>query len=354
MLATTAIYFDGLSSTPQEVELKFDEDFKVFSFQSSSSIANQWDVKDCIFEYNKNSLAIRYGNEAAQNLKINDTVFVGNVKAFLKKNGHVSWYQRLLDLSLLSHFLIAIGLLGFIITGYFTVIPWVAEKAVVIIPENYDDKLGTTVYEQYVRLSDIDTVKTNAVNKFAKKLRLNNFKNIHFTVVESETVNAFALPDGNVVIYTGIIDLMKDYDELAGLIGHEVAHVNERHSMKMMCKNLSGYLFISAMLGDVNGVMAVIADNANSLQSLSYSRKFEQEADYKGLEILAENNVNPEGMVNLFKRLQSKGDNYVPEFLSSHPVTADRISYIKKAIEAKKYVYLKDNELSDLFNVIKK
>ena len=76
---------------------------------------------------------------------------------------------------------------------------------------------------------------------------------IKFSVINSETVNAFALPDGNVVVFTGIIDLMDDYDELAGLIGHEVAHVNNRHSMRMMCRNLAGYIFLSAVLSDVNG-----------------------------------------------------------------------------------------------------
>ena len=59
---------------------------------------------------------------------------------------------------------------------------------------------------------------------------------------------------------------MKSYEELVALIGHEATHVNHRHGMKLLCRDLSGYLFVSAILGDANGIMAVITDNVNSLQ----------------------------------------------------------------------------------------
>jgi beta-barrel assembly-enhancing protease len=129
--------------------------------------------------------------------------------------------------------------------------------------------------------------------------------------------------------------------ELVGLIGHEAAHVNNRHSMKMLCRNLSGYLFISTVLGDVNGVMAVLGDNVNTLQSLSFSREYEREADEEGFAIVTKNHVNPKGMVTLFQRLQQEHSIEMPEFLSTHPVTKDRIMTIKTMIASKKMLLTK-------------
>jgi predicted Zn-dependent protease len=223
----------------------------------------------------------------------------------------------------------------------------------VLIPEEYDNKLGETFIEQNMFFSSVDSAKTNTLNLFAKELKLGNTKKLHFKVVDSDIVNAFALPDGTIVIYSGIIDSMKNYDELVGLLGHEVAHVNHRHGMKMLCRNLSGYLFVSAILGDANGIMAIIGDNVNSLQSLSFSREFEKQADLEGFATLNKNQINPMGMSNLFKRLQDKRFVSIPEFLSSHPVTEERIDYINQMVEDKSYPYKENPKLKSLFLEIK-
>ena len=191
------------------------------------------------------------------------------------------------------------------------------------------------------------------MNVFAQKIDLKNTKKLSFTVVKSKEVNAFALPDGNIVVFTGIIEKMKNYDEVVGLLGHEASHVNNRHSIKMLCRNLSGYLFVSLILGDANGVMAVIGDNVNSFQSLSFSREFEHQADVDGFKILVDNKVNPKGMSNLMKRLQNEHSDIIPEFLSSHPVTANRIHYIDEMIKTKKYSYEEKTVLTTLFQKLK-
>ena len=166
-------------------------------------------------------------------------------------------------------------------------------------------------------------------------------------------MNAFALPDGHIVVYTGILNQMQHYDELVGLIAHEAIHVNNRHSMKMMCRNLSGYIFVSAVLSDVNGVMAIIGDNVHSLQSLSYSRQFEREADKEGFYLMKKNQVNPKGMTNLFNRLQANSDNLVPEFLSSHPITKERLNYITRLIKFNSYPVVEHPHLEELFKKLK-
>ena len=353
MPKTICIYFDGVSSVPQEIELIFDQNIGVLLFDTATVKANKWDINDIVFEKIGDTLNIQFGNSPVQLIKINDVDFSSALNTYLKENGHISWYQKLINLGIKLHIAIALLILGFIVVSYLFIIPWVAEKAVILIPQEYDNEIATIFFNEYVKYSDIDSSKTKALNLFAKQLNLKNTKELRFTVVKSSVVNAFALPDGNIIVYTGLIDLVQEYDELVGLIGHEVAHVNNRHSMKMMCRNLSGYIFISAVLSDVNGIMAVIGDNMHNLQSLSYSRQFERQADYDGFDLMMLNKVNPKGMSNLFVHLQSKQDFSIPAFLSSHPVTNERIDYIQELIQNKSYQADDNPVLNELFKEVK-
>jgi beta-barrel assembly-enhancing protease len=347
------IFYDGKSSVPQEVALNFDAKKCVFIFETTHNKTYSWELASIIFNEKGSILQLQHGNDPIQILKIEDAQFIDDLTVFRNKNGHIGWYQKLLNLGIKIHLGFALFIFGFIGLCYVYFIPWVAEKSVVLIPDVYDDTLGNTFFEQNTFLGTVDAKKTKGLNLFAKELKLKNKKKLKFTVIDSDIMNAFALPDGSIVVYTGIIDSMKDYEELVGLIGHEVAHVNHRHSMKMLCRNLSGYLFISTILGDANGVMAVLGENANTLQSLSFSREFEYEADIEGFKIVISNGVNPKGMSTLFKRLQKENNIAIPEFLSSHPVTADRIRYIDKMIKIESFQSKENSKLQRLFQQMK-
>jgi Zn-dependent protease with chaperone function len=350
---TTGIFFDGESSIPKEIELIFDMEKKGVVFATENNQQHFWNFDQVSFQTKSRNIYLEYGNDPIQNIKINDRYFINQINDFRRKKGNQGWYNKLMDMGIKAHILFTVFIFAIIGLGYFYAIPWAAEKAVVIIPEEYDSRLGATFFEQSMLFSDVDAQKTKALNQFALELNLRNTKKLKFTVVDSPIVNAYALPDGNIVVFSGILNEMKDYDELVGLIGHEVAHVNHRHSIKMVCRNLSGYIFVSAILGDANGVMATIGDNVNNLQSLSYSRNFEHEADVEGFEIISLNKVNPKGMSDLFKRLQSKEIVTIPEFLSSHPVTTERIKDINELIKKKPFPFKDNLKLKKLFLEIK-
>ncbi|MFA5045730.1 MAG: M48 family metallopeptidase [Paludibacter sp.] len=354
MHKTTGIYFDGISSTPQKIELTLDEQAVGLIFESSDIPVSTWRLAEISFEHTGDSLEIRREANKASFIQVSDADFIAGFIACLRNNGQIGWYYKLLHLGMKAYIGMAVLILGLIVGGYLLVIPWVAEKAVMLIPGSYDTSLGNTFLNQYVSENDIDTAKTDALNAFAQQLQLNNTRPLHFMVVSSGTVNAFALPNGDIIVYSGLIDLMKNYDELAGLIGHEVSHVNNRHSMKMLCRNLSGYIFISAVFSDVNGIMAVIGDNVHNLQSLSYSRQFEREADEQGTALMIQNHINPRGMTDLFSRLQTDETIVVPAFISSHPMTADRIKTIRKMIGQSSYTITNHPKLEELFQELKK
>jgi beta-barrel assembly-enhancing protease len=351
---TTAIYFDGESSTPHYIELFFNKTNQTLYFEKQNKEIVKWRINDLVFQTKSDVLTIQLNDKEAQNILVENKDFTAKINAFLKEKGKLSWYQNILNIGFKAHIIIAFLLLSLIVVSYVFFIPFIGEKAVNFIPESYDTKLGNIAFKQSMLINEIDSVKTKKLNKFVSHLNLKSSKKLNFTVVDSDIVNAYALPDGNVVVFTGILKEMKSYEELVGLIGHEVAHVTHRHSMKLLCRDLSGYLFVSAIIGDVNGVMAVVADNANSLRSLSFSRDYEKEADVDGFNVLIDNNLNPKGMSDLFKRLQKEEKEFsIPEFLSSHPITKDRIDYIEKMIK-KESISIKENlELKSIFEELK-
>jgi len=354
MIRTSGKYFDGISSRPQDIEIILDETNAGLRFGILSEHSDFWAIADISFEHIGNSLEIRNRHHSLALLKVNDEVFATAFIAFLKANGQFTWYHHILQLGIKAYISIAVLILGFIVAGYLFIIPLVAEKAVMLIPQHYDISMGHTFYKQYVNDNKVDSAKSEALNLFANQLQLNNSIKLHFTVIDSPTVNAFSLPDGNIIVFTGLIHLMNDYDELAGLIGHEVSHVNNRHSMKMLCRNLSGYLFISAVLSDVNGIMAIIGDNVHNLQSLSYSRQFERQADEQGTQLMILNDINPKGMTDLFTRLKSSETVVIPGFISSHPITTDRIVDINRLIQRTPHKFHKNSKLEELFRHVKK
>ena len=141
--------------------------------------------------------------------------------------------------------------------------------------------------------------------------------------------------------------------ELAGLLAHETAHVTHRHSMKILCRSIAGFLVVSLLLNDVNGIMASIAQNANSLQNLSYSRGFEKEADISGFELLRSRRIDPHGMISLFEVLKRQEKTTLPGFLSTHPVTQDRIDYLNTKIKEDPYSFENNLQLENAFSMLK-
>lgn len=163
-----------------------------------------------------------------------------------------------------------------------------------------------------------------------------------FRVLNSEQVNAFAVPGGFIYITQGLLFRLENEAMLAGVLGHEVGHIAHRHSVQQIqraqtAQGLSavagvvGGLFGYGWAGDVTGVVA-------SLSLMKYSRDQEQESDVSGVRYMAESGYDPTGMVQTMSVLQQasgKGGG-PPEFLSSHPNPGNRLEYLTKLI-AKRY-----------------
>ena len=354
MYQLTGKYFDGKSSLPQIVEIVFDSVHDKLNLRNGD-FEIVWSLKGITYENYGNLLEIRQKENSGEFLAVEDKGFKDDLFHYLRGINKVSVYQRLIHLGFNKHLMIAAVILAFIVLGYLFAVPYVAEKSVVLIPETFDKKIGDSFIGEFVLKNNQDTAKTLLLNEFAEKIKLNNHRELHFRVINSPTVNAFALPNGEIVIYTGILEKMNNYTELAGLIGHEATHVNNRHSVKMLCRNLAGYIFISALFADVNGIIAVLSENAHNLNTLSYSRSFENEADEQAVYLMIQNNIDPQGVVSLFKLLEkeSKYDIRFLEYLQTHPLTSHRIEKIQKIIAEDNSSYHNNPKLQSLFKKIK-
>jgi Zn-dependent protease with chaperone function len=152
-----------------------------------------------------------------------------------------------------------------------------------------------------------------------------------FTIIEDETLNAYALPGGAIIIHSGLIEKAKSPEEVAGVLAHEISHVTRRHHVRGIIGNMGIYVIVRGFLGDITGVSAEIATAGATLSSLKYSRGFEIEADESGWKLLNKANVDPQGMISFFETMKKEqGDVQVSEFISTHPATEERIKKLKE------------------------
>jgi predicted Zn-dependent protease len=166
-------------------------------------------------------------------------------------------------------------------------------------------------------------------------------ENFHFVLLDdSRTINAFALPGGQIFITRGLFDKLDDEAELAGVLGHEIGHVIERHTAQQMAKGQLGGMLASAVgVGASDGRgggrnAQIAALMANQMLQLRYSRVDESQADTFGLKYMAQAGYDPRGMLDVMKVLkEAAGGERQPEFLATHPLPETRLEEIRSELE---------------------
>jgi predicted Zn-dependent protease len=158
---------------------------------------------------------------------------------------------------------------------------------------------------------------------------------------DERTINAFALPGGQIFITKALYDRLENTAQLAGVLGHEMGHVINRHAAEQMSKqqlgqSLAGAFAVGASDPDDPGrsrMAAAAAMMANKMLQLRYSRGDESEADAYGLRYMAQAGYDPEAMLGVMKVLESAGGPDGPAFLLTHPPTRDREQQIQKILD---------------------
>jgi len=177
-----------------------------------------------------------------------------------------------------------------------------------------------------------------------------------FFVVRDGTLNAFALPGGYIGVHTGLILAAESESELASVLGHEIAHVTQRHIAQLVGKQgqasmvMLATMLVAVLAARSNSQIseaAVAAGQAGVLQSqLGYTRDFEREADRIGLQTLEGAGFDVRGMPGFFERLQRASrlyENNAPSYLRTHPLTQERISDMGNRVGQMRYRQVPDS-----------
>lgn len=188
--------------------------------------------------------------------------------------------------------------------------------------------------------SDSDVAAQKAVDVVGNRIvsgsdaRKTNWQFEFHVLADAETVNAFALPGGQVFITRGLLNLLQTEGELAGVLAHEIGHVVARHGAEHLAKQqltqgLTGAAVVAS--GDMQtGQMAAMIGN---LVNMKYGRGDELESDMLGVRFMSQAGYDPRAMVNVMKVLaKAGGPNRQPEFLSTHPNPDNRIGKIEEAV----------------------
>lgn len=149
-------------------------------------------------------------------------------------------------------------------------------------------------------------------------------------IIRNDTMlNAFATPGGYMYFYTGIIKFLDDESQFAGVMAHEMAHADLRHSTSMLTKAYGVQILLSIVLGQANSQLAdIVASLAYGLGELAYSRNMEYKADEKAVEYLYQTSYDALGIAGFF--LKMDGAPQPPQFLSTHPSPENRIEKINE------------------------
>jgi len=210
------------------------------------------------------------------------------------------------------------------------------------VPVEWEKSYGESAYKQLASKEKIITdnaaynaqvrVVTNALLPALGVTR----SEFQFHIIENTNINAFAVPGGQVFIFSGLLKAAKRPEELAGVLAHEIAHVTRRHSLRNIISSAGLMLAVGTLFGNSEGLTAVLADGSKFLLNQKFSRDFEREADDTGWEYLVAANVDPRGMIEFFQTIKAEQEQSTAgqlanklDFLVTHPATDERMKHLR-------------------------
>ena len=227
-------------------------------------------------------------------------------------------------------------------------------KQLKYLPEGQMDSLGEQSFEKMKQKMAIDrSVGNNRyVNCVVKELlNANGFNASEWEVVvfKEKSANAFALPGKKIGVHSGILEIANEQSQLAAVLGHEIAHVVAEHGNERMSQALgvnvllvAAQLFLEGKENPNSGlIMAALGIGAQVGVLMAYSRKHETESDIMGQQYMAKAGFNPQGAIDLWKKMAKNSQGAPPEFLSTHPSHDSRIKELSKGLSKYQKTYQK-------------
>jgi predicted Zn-dependent protease len=205
---------------------------------------------------------------------------------------------------------------------------------------NMEHKLGDMIWSQVENTEEIITNDTlvKGLDKLINPIcKANDIErdSLKIHIVKKDEINAFALPNNHLVVYTGLIEDCKRQEALQGVLGHEIAHIENNHVMKKLSKEIGYSVLLSAAGGTKGGQMA--REILKTLSSSAYDRKLEKDADITSVKYLLKADIDPKPMADfMYQMAQDSGVNKAMYWIADHPESEERAKYILDYIKGKK------------------
>ena len=239
-------------------------------------------------------------------------------------------------------------------------VPLTGRKQILLVSDQEIFQAGLVQYKEYLNTAVIssDQASTDIVKGVGRKLadatemylrasglehEIANF-DWEFNLIKDSQINAFCMAGGKIVVYEGLLSVARTPDELAVVLGHEIAHAVAKHSNERMSQQILtqyGIALISSALSEKSVAVRDLATTVFGLGAkvgmmLPYSRKHEYEADYMGIVFMELAGYDSDSSVTFWKKMAELGESSVPEILSTHPSDDKRIANLElKIAEAK-------------------
>ncbi|MCE2998052.1 MAG: M48 family metallopeptidase [Cyclobacteriaceae bacterium] len=222
-------------------------------------------------------------------------------------------------------------------------VDWMTLFEVKKMTDTTEEKLGDLFWELYSKENtEINGRNAKApldslVEKICKANGIDR-KSIQLHIVKNDQINAFALPNGHLVVNSALILDSENESELCGVLGHEIAHIQLRHVMKKLVKEIGLSVLVSMTAG---GGGETVKEAVKMLSSSAYDRTLEKEADLKSVDYLTAANINPEPFADFLYRMgdgEASSIKYL-SWMSTHPDSKERAAYIVESIDKDKKDY---------------
>lgn len=337
-----ATYYDGESAVPHELEVTLTP--LGLAFWAPDGKSTLWpyaEVQQTAGQHAGEPVRFEHGGPLGRTLVIAEPGFLEALRAVSRKQGRFAGPLGQRE-ALLAGGLALVALVGASVGLYRWGIPAIADVVAERVPIAWEEQLGKHVVESMVPESKRCTDKASvaALERIVTTLTANQQHRYTYRVAiaRDSQVNAFAAPGGYVVVNTGLLEKARSPEEVAGVLAHEIQHVQQRHATKAILRQLSLQAILTAVTGDMGALGAVIGA-AGELGTLGYARAAEEEADREGMRLMMAARLDPKGMIGMFETLQAATEETpgVLQVLSTHPDTAARIAKLKTQSASARY-----------------
>jgi predicted Zn-dependent protease len=270
-------------------------------------------------------------------LVLNDSAILSKLEPKLQKNHLPRFSMPISNKSILCWSAVVLILL----LGIVKFTPYLFENfAIKYIPSSVEKSLGDyaekTIADEKTYCNS--PLGKKALNKISQRfsLALGHNNDFQIEIIEEQEVNAVALPNGKILVFSGLLNITESPEELAGIIAHELGHIIKHHPTKNFIGSLGFDIFIHIILGK-SPQNSAAASLASVLLQTKYSRKMEMEADAIAAQVLDKANLSSDGLISFFNRIDETNtgiSHNLLQYISSHPKTTERLNTIK-AISSK-------------------